>query len=177
MILESSVVIRRSPEEVGAYLSDVKNVAQWDRGVASTQVTAGAQPGVGFEFDTLARSPRTEKQKEWGKMSYRITEADPVRGCTVQLTSNTGNARFFRTAEWRFRVEPDEAGSRVICAAAFQLRFPYQVLAPVFFFMKRAIRRDLEALRERLETVPKAVGGRGLESLSLEQGSAKQYTS
>ncbi|HEV2134184.1 MAG TPA: hypothetical protein VGR47_07965 [Terracidiphilus sp.] len=85
-------------------------------------------------------------------MSYRITDIDPVRGCTIQLTSNTGNARFFRTAKWRFRVEPEAMGSRVFCTADFRLRFPYHILAPIFFFMKSAIRRDLESLRHRLES-------------------------
>lgn len=151
MVLETSVVIHRPPDEVWAYLGDFRNVAQWDRGVASTETTSTTPPGVGFEFDTLARSPRTAKQRDWGKMSYRIAEIDPVRGCTIQLTSHTGNARFFRTAKWRFRVEADASGSRVFCTADFRLRFPYQILAPVFFFMKSAIRRDLESLRQQLE--------------------------
>lgn len=151
MVLETSVVIHRPPDEVWAYLGDVKNIAQWDRGVAGTEITGTMAPGVGFEFDTFARSPRTAREKDWGKMSYRITDIDPVRGCTIQLTSNSGNARFFRAAKWRFRVESDAIGSRVFCTADFHLRFPYQILAPVFFFMKSAIRRDLEKLREQLE--------------------------
>lgn len=152
MVLETSIVIHRSPDEVWAYLGDVNNVARWDRGVASTEITSATPPAIGFEFDTLARSPRTAKEKDWGKMSYRVTDIDPVRGCTIQLTSKTGNARFFRNAEWRFRVEPDRLGSRVFCAADFRLRFPWQILAPVFFFMKSAIRRDLENLRQQLES-------------------------
>jgi carbon monoxide dehydrogenase subunit G len=156
VLLETSVAIRRPPDEVWAYLAEVNNVAQWDRGVASTEVTSTAPPGVGLEFDTLARSSRTAYKKDWGRMSYRITSVDPERGCTIQLTSTTGNARYFRQAEWRFRVEAEGQGSRVFCAADFRLRFPWQMLAPVLFFMKGAIRRDLESLRQRLESEPAA---------------------
>jgi hypothetical protein len=154
VLLETSVVIQRSAEEVWTYLGNVDNVAQWDRGVAGVEVTSPTAPGVGFEFDTLARSPLTAADKNWGKMSYRITESDPVRGCTVQLTSTTGNARFFKTAEWRFRVVSDPAGSKVFCAAYFKLRFPWQILALLFLSMKRAIHADLESLRQRIEKMP-----------------------
>jgi len=152
VVLETSILIRRPADEVWTYLGDVKNVSRWDRGVASTEITSSTSSGVGLEFDTLARSPRTAKQKDWGKMSYRVTEIDRVRGCTIQLTSRTGNARFFRNAEWRFRVEPDALGSRVFCAADFRFRFPWQILIPVFYFMKSAIQRDLESLRQQLES-------------------------
>ena len=84
-------------------------------------------------------------------MSYRVTEADPVRGSTVQLTSTSGNARFFQSAEWRFRVEHAPEGACVICVANFKLRFPYLILAPIFYAMNKAIRSDLEHLKRTLE--------------------------
>lgn len=152
MRLKTQVLIRRSPDEVWAWLGDVSNVPHWDRGVAEVQANTKSKPGVGFEFDTLGRSARTTRDRNWGKMSYRITETDPVRGCTVQLTSNSGNARFFRSAEWRFRVEPDPQGSVVICAAHFQLRLRYLLLAPLFYSMTSAIRRDLESLKSDIES-------------------------
>lgn len=152
MRLKTQVLIRRSPDEVWAWLGDVSNVPHWDRGVAEVQANTKSKPGIGFEFDTLARSARTTRDRNWGKMSYRITETDPVRGCTVQLTSNSGNARFFRSAEWRFRVEPDPQGSVVICAAHFQLRLRYLLLAPLFYSMTSAIRRDLESLKSDIES-------------------------
>lgn len=152
MRLETQVLIRRPPDEVWAWLGDLSNVPQWDRGVAAVQANTESKPGVGFEFDTLARSPRATRDRNWGKMSYRITETDPVRGCTVQLISDSGNARFFRSAEWRFRVEPDPHGSVVFCAAHFQLRLRYLLLAPLFFSMTSAIRRDLESLKSAIES-------------------------
>jgi len=137
---------------VWAYLGDVSNVAQWDRGVAATEATSPAAPGVGFEFDTLALRNGKPAENGWGKMSYRITQIDPVNGCTVQLTSNTGNARYFKSAAWRFRVEAESGGSRVFCTAEFTLRWQYVLLAPVLYGMKNAIRTDLEQLKRVLES-------------------------
>jgi hypothetical protein len=151
MHLETAIVIHRTPEEVWSYLGDISNVSQWDRGVAAVRETSPLPPGVGFEFDTLAHPKGKDHAGEWGKMSYRIADADPIRGCTIQLTSSSGNARFFRTAEWRFRVEPAIEGSSVICAADFKLRFPYIFLAPIFRGMKKAIHSDLENLKQALE--------------------------
>lgn len=127
MDLESSVYVQRNPEAVWAYLGDIANVSEWDRGVARTQQTSPVPPGVGFEFDTLAYSGPKDSDGNRGKMSYRIAEADPVRGCTVQLTSSDGNARFFKNAEWRFRIEPAAGGSGFLCGslqAPISLYFP-----------------------------------------------------
>jgi hypothetical protein len=151
MKLEGRVTIRRTPEDVWAYLGNVSNVSEWDRGVSATRPTSSSAPGVGFEFDTLAHPGAGVDGEESGKMSYRISDADPARGCTVELTSREGNARFFKEAEWRFNVEPVAEGACVVCAAHFKLRFPYIVLAPVFYGMSRAIRSDLENLKRILE--------------------------
>jgi uncharacterized protein YndB with AHSA1/START domain len=151
MKLEATVEIRRTPEEVWAYLSDVSNVSKWDRGVAETRSASNTAPGVGFEFDTLGYPRKGERRQERGKMSYRISEADPASGCAIQLTSRDGNARFFDTAEWRFKVEPASDGARVICAVIFKLRFPYVLMAPIFFLTRGAIRSDLENLKRVLE--------------------------
>lgn len=151
MRLEASVHIRRSPEEVWPYLGDISNVPAWDRGVSRTEPSSTAPPGVGFEFDTFAHPRGNSHDGEWGKMSYRITEIDSLRGCAVRLTSSTGNARYFKSAEWRFRVEPEHDGSRVFCAARFNLRWQYLLLAPILLTMKSAIHRDLEQLRIKLE--------------------------
>lgn len=151
MRLEASVHIRRSPHDVWAYLGNVSNVAAWDRGVSRTEASPATPPGVGFEFDAFAHPRANSLDGSWGRMSYRITDIDPIRGCTIQLTSTTGNARYFKSAEWCFRVEAEQEGSRVFCAAVFLLKRRYLVLAPIFLAVKRAIRNDLEQLKAKLE--------------------------
>jgi hypothetical protein len=102
MKLEEAVTIRRTPEGVWAYLGDLSKVSEWDRGVAATRPTSSSAPGVGFEFATVAHPGAGGYGGERGGMSYRIAAGDPTRGCTVQLTSRDGNARFFKEAQWRF---------------------------------------------------------------------------
>jgi len=151
MRLEEQIVVRRPQEVVWAYLGDVNNIARWDRGVSAVRPKSGTAPGVGFEFDTIGHSRKGKGGREWGKMSYRIADVDPIRGCVVQLTSRDGNARFFKSGEWQFRVEAASEGSTVICAVHFRLRFPWILLAPVFYGMRKAILRDLESLKRELE--------------------------
>ena len=112
---------------------------------------ATAAPGVGFEFTTVGHAG---SGLDRGRMTYRVTEADPEeKDCRVDLTSRTGNARFFTTAQWRTRVEEAPEGSRVKISTEFRLRLRYLLLTPVFYVMKSAIRRDLVRLKSVLENV------------------------
>lgn len=150
MHLESNIVIRRDPEQVWNFLGDITNIAKWDRGVASTTQTSQGPMGVGTEFDTLAYPGASKEDKERGRMSYRVAAAD-CNHCTVQLTSSTGNALYFKQAKWDFHVEPAPEGSLLICSADFTLRLRYIFLVPILFAMKSAIRRELENLKRVLE--------------------------
>ena len=151
MHLQSEVVVRRSPEEVWAYLGNHANVPVWDRGVESTRPNPHTAPGIGFEFDTFRESTGSGSDADRGRMSYRITQTDPVQGCVVKLTNSDGNARYFREAEWRFKVDPAPEGAIVTCAAYFKLRLRYILLAQILFMMKSAIHRDLLFLKKALE--------------------------
>lgn len=150
MRLESSILIRRSPEEIWAFLGTVENVPKWDRGVGGVRQTSQGPPGVGMEFQTLAYGTDADEVKA-GRMSYRIVKADPVDGCRVELTNTDGNARYFKSASWNFRVEPAPEGSPLTCVAEFTLRLRYLFLGPVLYAKRSAIQFDLEALKRALE--------------------------
>jgi hypothetical protein len=45
-------------------------------------------------------------------------------------------------------------GTRITCLAEFTLRVRYLFLVPVLFMMRRAIRDDLEHLRQVIEALP-----------------------
>jgi len=154
MRLESTIIIHRAPEDVGRFLSDIANVEKWDRGVGSSRAISGS-PGVGFEFETLGRSDSAFASPEKARMAYRIVQAD-AGGCTVALTSSDGNARFFKTAQWQFRLAPAPEGSLLTCCADFTFRLRYIFLAPIFYLKRRAIQMDLKALKQTLEggTIP-----------------------
>lgn len=148
MRLEARIAVQRPPEQVNAYLGDISNVQKWDRGVGSVRALNNLE-GVGFEFETLGRGPSPER----ARMVYRVVEATP-HGSTTALISRDGNARFFRSALWRFRVTATECGSLIVCTAEFRLRRRYLILAPLFYSMKGAIERDLRQLKEKLEAAP-----------------------
>jgi hypothetical protein len=101
MELKSSILIHRTPEQVWKFLGDPANVAKWDRGVADVEETSLQPRNLGYEFNTVAHGKFNLPDR--GRMSYRIKETDPAAGrSVVELTSYSGNARFFRSAEWRF---------------------------------------------------------------------------
>jgi Polyketide cyclase / dehydrase and lipid transport len=155
--LESQIFVAREPEVVGRYLGDVSNVAKWDRGVGEARVTSDGAMRVGAEFETVGLAGARDGAGLKGRMGYRVAEAEGNRS-VVELTSREGNARFFRRATWEFRIEKAEGGSTVICVADFEVRWRYWFMAPVLFFMKGAIHRDLEGLKRAVEAGTEAAG-------------------
>jgi Polyketide cyclase / dehydrase and lipid transport len=151
MRLESSIVIHRMTEDVWNFLWDINNVAKWDRGVSCVKQTSHGPVGIGFEFETIGHPHFVEDTKPWGQMSYRIIDMDSRGRCTVQLTSSTGNARYFKQARWNFLAEPVQGGTKLTCSAEFALRPRYIILAPILYVMRGAIHRDLKELRRVLE--------------------------
>ena len=150
MYIEQSIVIKRTAEEVWTYLGSVENVAKWDRGVGRTSTTLKpTESSVGLEFDTFIEDSESGK----GKMSYRICDIGPA-SCTVQLTSTTGNARFFKRASWRFTTEPDPNGTLLICSADFEVKLRFFWLAPLLYMKRSAISIDLECLKQAIEANP-----------------------
>lgn len=150
MQLSSQIHIDRTPEQIWAFLGDPANVPKWDRGVAAIEERADSQRGVGFEFETIAHDRL--HLPDQGRMSYRISEVDPAAGrCVVDLTSRTGNARFFRKAAWEFQVRPAESGSTLTCTAIFALRLRYCFLAPLLYLKRSAILLDLSLLKKAIE--------------------------
>jgi hypothetical protein len=150
MYLESTIVICRSPEDVGRFLGDVSNISKWDRGVAETRRHSEAAMQVGSEFETLSPADLRGKQSDHGRMAYRIAEVGDDY-CKVELTSTDGNARFFKSAEWTFRTRPAGENTLLTCSINFVLRARYFVLAPIFWMMRGAIQRDLQQLKSVLE--------------------------
>ena len=149
MRLQAEVIVRRAPDDVAAFLGDVRNIPSWDRGVAAVRTAPDAKPGVGFAFETLGY-PGSAAGAEDGRMAYEVSAVGP-EGSTVRLTSTTGNARYFKDAAWHIRLDPVAEGTRITCAAEFTLRLRYVFLAPVLYLMRRAIRVDLERVKRVLE--------------------------
>ncbi len=151
MLLGSDVLIHRSPDDVWTFLADISNLPKWDRAVAAARRLSANRGGPDFEFETMAKPSRADDRDEPGRMAYRVVGSDAPTSCVVRLTSSTGNARFFKCAEWHFRAEPASEGTWLFCWVAFTLKFRYVLLAPVLYLMHRAIRSDLKNLKRVLE--------------------------
>ncbi|MFC5864395.1 SRPBCC family protein [Acidicapsa dinghuensis] len=151
MQLQSSILIHRTPEQVWSFLGDPTNVPKWDRGVAGVEETTSQPTGIGYEFNTVAHDRLNLPDQ--GRMTYRIKESNPAAGrCIVELTSRTGNARFFKTAEWRFDIHPAPEGSHLNCTAIFTLRWNYLFLGPMLYLGRKQIMIDLECLKQAIES-------------------------
>lgn len=154
MQLASDIVVNKSKEEVWSFLSEPQNIAKWDRGVKAVEShNAPLSSDAGLEFTTVGYGAAAPDQ---GRMSYRIGQMDAEAGCRVDLVSRGGNARYFKSAYWLFRVEQSENGSnkrsRIECSVHFDLHRRYLWLAPILFFMKGAINRDMIGLKRVLES-------------------------
>lgn len=150
MQLASHILIDRTPQQVWEFLGDPANVAKWDRGVAKVEEGSSIPRGEGFEFDTIAHDGLNLPDR--GRMSYRISKVSPEDGlCVVELTSRTGNARFFKSAAWRFESKAMDRGTLLTCTAEFVLRLRYLFLAPLFYLKRDAILMDLKLLKSAIE--------------------------
>ncbi len=156
MRLESSIAIDRPTDVVWAFLGDISNLPKWDRGVArAIEAQSGLQladRGTGYEFHTEAHADSPGNSLDAGRMAYRVASVDTeAQRCVVDLTSRTGNARFFRKAQWIFHVTPASRGSRVTCAVDFQLRPEYFFMAPLLWLTRSSVGRDLRQLKSVIE--------------------------
>lgn len=155
MQLASDIVVNKGKDEVWSFLADPQNVTKWDRGVKTVELSKTAvTPAEGFEFTTVGHDGAAPNH---GRMRYRIGQTDPQAGCRVDLVSRDGNACYFESASWSFRVleQPETTSnkrSRIECVVRFKLRPRYAWLAPILFLMKGAINRDLMALKRVLES-------------------------
>lgn len=155
MHIASYIVVNKGKDEVSSFLADPQNVTKWDRGVKAVEPLKATVPlGEGFEFTTVGHDAAAPNH---GRMCYRIGQTDPEAGCHVDVVSHDGNARYFKSASWWFRVvdQPETASnkrSRVECVVRFNLRLRYVWLAPILFVAKGALHRDLMALKHVLES-------------------------
>ena len=67
---------------------------------------------VGAEFTTVGHADTSDGAGTHGRMSYRVAEVGSNYS-VVELTSVTGNARFFTRASWRFDLDQIPEGTLV----------------------------------------------------------------
>jgi len=144
MYLEASILVRRPPSEVWAFLENPFNLPRWDRSVKRVVVTSAAPAGVGCTFDTFGPSTKTDGARS----SYLVTEYRSGEYVWVDLI----NSRLFSRARWLTAIQSCPDGTNVRIGLDLTPRIRYCYLWPVFRFMAHRIKRDLVHLKAAIES-------------------------
>jgi hypothetical protein len=99
--ITESIEINRRPEEVFAYLDDVKRHGEWQEQIVDVQPEGDQPMGVGKRVRETRRVPGGDRS-----MTYEITEHDPPRQSSFRVLD--GPIRAVGTVS----VEPIGDGSR-----------------------------------------------------------------
>jgi polyketide cyclase/dehydrase/lipid transport protein len=143
--ISESIEINRKPEDVFAYLDDVKRHGEWQDQIVNVQPQGDEPMGVGKRVRETRRVPGGDRS-----MTYEITEHDPPRQSSFRVLD--GPIRAVGTVS----IEPigDGSRSRLTFTLDFQGRgIAGKVLLPVAKGQARKqIPKDQAKLKALLET-------------------------
>ena len=143
--ITESIEINRRPEEVFAYLDDVKRHGEWQEQIVDVQPQGDQPMGVGKRVRETRRVPGGDRS-----MTYEITEHDPPRQSSFRVLD--GPVRAIGTVT----IEPldDGARSRVTITIDFHGHgLGGKVLLPVAKSQARKqIPKDQAKMKELLES-------------------------
>ena len=108
----TKVLTSRAPDEVFAYMADLRNFAEWDPGVRQVAQVEGEGGGPGAVFDVTVRTKREQT------LRYRTAVFDPPHELLVVAKTKA------LTSEDRVTVGSDGRGSIVIYDAALRFNGP-----------------------------------------------------
>ncbi len=141
--LSESIVIRRSPEEVFAYVSDPKNLPQWSAMIREVRKEAEGPPKVGDRF-TVAVGFLGRRFEQ----SFEVTAHEPPR----RHSERSAGPPFPRERTYTFDEEAG-GGTRLSVAMKAQPGHSIEVGRPLFErAAQRQARKELETLKAVLET-------------------------
>jgi carbon monoxide dehydrogenase subunit G len=143
-VINESVEISRSPEEVFAFASDPRHFPQWQSGVseAISRATDG-QPSLGSKYEVTRKiGPRRVKTQE------EVIAFDPPATWSIRGAGGVPVVAIARGA-----VQSLDGGSRcsVTISLDFEARGVGKLLVPLF--IRRKARRDLPRHEARLKQV------------------------
>jgi uncharacterized membrane protein len=137
-----SVHIRRSPEEIFAYLSNFENNPKWQSGMVSAKFTSPGPIRVGSTYSQKARFLGRPVISE-----FEVVEYEPGR--RVKITSTSGTFPITVTR----MVEPDgDSGSHVRAIIEGDASGVYRLAEPILARMvQRSVQGDYLRLKSVLE--------------------------
>jgi uncharacterized membrane protein len=142
-VIRDSVEIKRSPEEVFAYLDQLDRHGEWQEAIVDTKVETEGPTRVGTRATNRRRVPGGQRE-----LTYEITEHDPPR--RVSFKGVNGPVR----ARGTVVVEPvGDGASRVTLEFDLVGHGLGMLIAPLARLdARRQIPKDQARLKERLES-------------------------
>lgn len=148
MKLTARTTIRRTPDDVFAYLANRTNLPQWSQGVASARRLTKEAVGVGSRF-------RIEG-KAIGKLLPSVYEITAYQPSSLLAGKNTGLLTFTETYE----VVATAEGAAITQVAEVALGTKALFLAPLLrLALASQLKKDFESLKRVLEATPAASRG------------------
>jgi hypothetical protein len=144
LVLETSITVPYSKEQVWAVFNDPFFVAKWDRSVQEVIPISTDPIGVGYRIETIA--PKRPGQDEGLRMSYRIIEYQPYRVAILLEQSD-----MFHNAKWITQVDDAPQGSLITQTMDAEVRLKYFYLVPILLFNRQALVTDMEYMRAALD--------------------------
>jgi mannose-6-phosphate isomerase-like protein (cupin superfamily)/carbon monoxide dehydrogenase subunit G len=139
--IERSVEIERTPEEVFAFVADLRNDPRWNSAIDEVQQTSEGPPGMGTTLLTVAHflGRRFETPEE-------VTEYEPGRKLSTEVTS--GPLRFTGSRT----VEGVAGGTRLTLTAEGDSGGFFGIAEPIFARLAtRRLEAELAKLKDLLE--------------------------
>ena len=141
MRFSNSMVIRRSPSEVFAFLADPTNIPKWNYAITSTRRLTQGPLGVG------TRLAQTRSVPQLAVEELEVTEFIPERRMVLQ--GDVGPL----TGTLSYEIEDVPEGTRLTNTVDLTSRGSLSVLAPLAIGpVRAAVRTNLEKLRQVLES-------------------------
>jgi len=137
--VSGSVVIRRPPEDVFAFLADGETGGRWRSGVLDVQHRSGS--GVGAVYEQGVKGPFGRRVAA----DYEITEYEPDR--RLGFRAIAGPVR----PEGSYTLEPVDGGTRVTFKLACAPSGAARLMSPMVAKTMRAEVAQLDRLRSVLE--------------------------
>jgi uncharacterized protein YndB with AHSA1/START domain len=140
MKFTNSVVIRRPPAEVFAYLADPENIPKWNYAIASTRQTTPGSVGVGTRFRQTRTIPRPAEEE------LEVTGFEPDRH--LALRGDLGPL----SGSLAYELEAVPEGTRLTNRADLRARGPLGIAAELGAGrIRAAVADNLDVLRRILE--------------------------
>jgi hypothetical protein len=134
-------IIGRPPATVAAYASDPSNASEWYANISEVEWCTTPPLRVGSKVAFVARFLRREL-----RYTYEVVEFTPT-----SLVMRTTEGPFPMETTYRYALTPEGHTRMTLRNRGTPSGFSRMVTPLMRVAMRRAIRRDLKVLKERLE--------------------------